>query len=135
MHTTNYTETFITVSPDTTAQAGTIPPKTGSVAQLQYVLLAEAPYTLTSDDLLFEVFARRNAIAEADRREARAAFFSKPKACLRASPLVKQFGWGVHHDAEGRVAIHGVGTDRYEELVAREDVKKRPGMRSERARP
>lgn len=133
MHTTNYHETFITVSPDTTAEAGTVPVKEGSIAQLQYALVSARPYAMTSDDLLFAVHALRNGIAEADRAEARAAFFSKGQACLRASPLVKQFGWGVHHDAEGRIALVGVESEDYRALDERADVKSIPGMRSKRA--
>lgn len=133
MHTTNYRETFITVSPDTKAEVGTVPAKEGSIAQLQHGLLAATPYALTSDDLLFEVHALRNGVAEADRAEARTVFFSKPQACLRASPLVKQFGWGLHHDAEGRVALIGMESDDYRALGQRADVKSVPGIRSKRA--
>ena len=133
MHTTNYHETLITVSPDTKAQAGTVPVKQGSIAQLQYALVSANPYVLTSDDVLFEVHARRNGIPDAERAEARAAFFSKGQACLRASPLVKQFGWGVHHDAEGRIALVGVESEDYRALSERADVKSVPGMRSKRA--
>ena len=88
---------------------------------------------MTSDDLLFEVYARRNGIADADRPVARAALFAKPQACLRASPLVKNFGWGLHHDSEGRVAAFGVETETYHALVSRADVTVVPGMRSRRA--
>ncbi|WP_196258691.1 DUF6157 family protein [Pelagibacterium limicola] len=132
MHTTNYTQTFITASPDTTVNFGKVPEKPGSIAQLQYALLSERPYEMTSDDLLFEVYAQRNGIDEAKRDEARAAFFSKPQACLRASPLVKQFGWGLHHDAEGRVAMVGVDTDAYREMTHRHDIKCVPGIRTKR---
>ena len=100
---------------------------------MQYALLRERPYTLTSDDLLFEVHARRNNIADSERQDAREAFFSKPQACLRASPLVKQYGWGLHHDGDGRVAAYGVGTDAYEELLRRSDLKVVAGMRSRKA--
>lgn len=131
--TTNYTDTFITASADSKATAGTVPTKPGTIAAEQYRLLSERPYQLTSDDLLFEVHAIRNGIAEADRTAERAAFFAKPKACLRASPLVKQFGWGLHHDAEGKVAAHGVETDAYRALANRADLKVVPGMRSSRA--
>ena len=130
--TTNYHRTFITVSPDSTAEAGRVPPREGSIAQLQYALLAAQPYQLTSDDLLFAVHARRRAIPESEWAEARGAFFSKPQACLRASPLVKQFGWGLHHDAAGRVALHGVETERYRALSADPDITCLRGMRSKR---
>lgn len=118
MGSTNYRKTFIAVAEDSTATAGTVPGTPGSVAALTYELISAAPYTLTSDDVLFAVHATRRGIAEEDRARAREEFFAKPQACLRASPLGKTFGWGIHHDAEGRVALYGVETERYAELSA-----------------
>lgn len=132
MSTTNYANTFIAVSPDSSATIGDTGPKPGSVAALQLELLQARPYGLTSDDLLFEVYARRNAVADADRAAARAAFFGKPQACLRASPLVKKHGWGIHHDADGRVAAVAVESAAYTELKARTDLKQTVGIRSAR---
>ncbi|MBO9642233.1 MAG: hypothetical protein J7603_03835 [Pseudacidovorax sp.] len=131
--TTNYIETFIAVSPDCTASRGEVPSKAGSIAQLQHQLLTAQPYHFTSDDLLFEVHAIRHAVAPEDRAQARAAFFSKPQACLRASPLVKQFGWGLHHDAESKVAAYDVATEAYRELITRKNLKIVAGMRNHRA--
>lgn len=133
MNTTNYVDTFITVASDCPATRGETPSKPGSIAALQLELLQAQPYRLTSDNLLFEVHARRNGIADADRASARAAFFARSQACLRASPLVKTHGWGLHHDAEGRVAAYGVETDAYRELATRADLKQVAGMRSRRA--
>jgi hypothetical protein len=130
---TNYKDTFITISPDSAATHGKVPAAAHSVAGMQYALLQERPYTFTSDDLLFEVHVRRNNIADAERQGAREAFFSKPQACLRASPLVKQYGWGLHHDGDGRVAAYGVGTEAYRELLRRSDLKIVAGMRSRKA--
>lgn len=132
--TTNYAETFITVSPDNLATTGQIPPKAGSVAQIQHQLLSEQPYRYTSDDLLFEVHAVRNDIAPDERVQARVAFFAKPQACLRASPLVKQYGWGIHHDAESKIAAVAVETDAYREFSTRKGLKIVAGMRSQRAK-
>ena len=133
MKSTNYFDTFITVSGDCPMAAGKGPAKEGSVAGLQYRLLRERPYSLTSDDLLFEIYALRNGVAEPDREKARKAFFSKPQACLRASPLVKQFGWGLHHDEAGRLAAYGVETAEYRKLAARSDLKVVPGMRNRKS--
>jgi hypothetical protein len=130
--TTNCANTLITPAPDS-AIASTVPPRPGTVAQLQHALLTAEPYRYTSDDLLFEVHAIRHGIAPADRGAARSALFAKPQACLRASPLVKQFGWGIHHDAEGRVALHARDSADYEALAARPDMKLVPGMRQRRA--
>ena len=132
MKTTNYADTFIAVSADSPVTAADMAPKPGSVAAMQLELLHAKPYGLTSDDLLFEVHARRAEIAEADRAEARARFFSKPQACLRASPLVKKHGWGIHHDMQGRVAAVAVESDDYAKLKARGDLKQTIGMRSSR---
>ena len=132
MHTTNYVNTFILVSPDSAADAARVPDKPGSVAAMQYEKLAASPSAMTSDDLIFAVFVERNGIAEADWPAARAAFFSKGQPCLRSSPLVKSFGWGVHHDEKGRIALYGVGTPEYRALAAREDLAGLPGLRSKR---
>lgn len=87
MHTTNYVNTLITVSPDTKAVAATAPP-TGkaSVAELQFVMMHGHDYELTSDDVIFEVFAERKGIAGEDRKAARDQFFSNGQSCLRTSP-------------------------------------------------
>lgn len=132
MSTTNYTDTFVAVSPDSSATVADTGPKPGSIAAIQLELLRAQPYDLTSDDLLFEVYARRNAVAAADRASARAAFLGKPQACLRASPLVKKHGWGIHHDADGRVAAVAVESEAYAELKTRTDLKQTVGMRSRR---
>ena len=133
MHSTNYRNTLITVSPDTSADQAHIPDRPGTIAALQYALLANHPYAMTSDDLIFEVHAIRSGIDEAKRQEARTQFFSRGQACLRSSPLVKQFGWGIHHDDSGRIALVAIGSPEYEALLERSDVSVVSGMRSKRA--
>lgn len=130
---TNYRDTFITVSPDTTATRGGESPKPGSIAEIQLRLLRAAPYRLTSDELLFAVHVERAGIADEDRAAAWEAFSARSHACLRASPLVKQYGWGLHHDADCRVAAFGVETDAYRDFQSRDDLKVVPGIRSSRA--
>jgi len=126
MHSTNYRDTLITVSADCPVPGGTIPEKPGTIAAVQHALLAE-PYALTSDDLLFETYRARGG------DKSREEFFAKPQACLRASPLVKQFGWGLHHDGDGRVALVDPQGAAYRRLLDDTAVKKTPGMRSKRA--
>lgn len=87
---TNYTGTFIQVADDCPTEAAELPPvggKAPTVAALQYALISEHPYEYTSDDVLFEVYATRQAIPAAGRADARQAFFVKDQACLRSSPL------------------------------------------------
>jgi hypothetical protein len=125
MHSTNYRDTLITVSTDCPVPGGTIPEKPGTIATVQHALLA-TPYAMTSDDLLHETHRARGGEM---RRE---DFFAKPQACLRTSPLVKQFGWGIHHDGEGRIAAVAMERAEYRRLLDDPGVKKVAGMRSKR---
>ena len=132
MHSTNYYNTLILASPDSVTLEGKTDFRSGSVAARQYEMIMRSLHLLTSDDVIFGVFADRNNIVEADRSEARRRFFSRAQVCLRASPLVKTYGFGIYHDAQGHVALYGVEATRYQELVDRENVKKIYGMRSKR---
>ena len=135
MHTTNYFDTFIAVAPDTAATAATEPPQrpTPSVAELTYRMIAEHPYGFTSDDVIFGVWADRRGIAEDERESARAEFFAKGQPCLRSSGLGKRYGWGVHADAEGRVAVVPMDSDEYARLASGEGgVSVTRAMRSSR---
>jgi Family of unknown function (DUF6157) len=131
---TNYFNTFIAISEDCPAAGGEVPPTKGekSVVQLQYEMIAGAPYAYTQDDVLFEVFALRSGVDAADKRQAREAFFAKGQPCLRASPLGKRYGWGVHSDASGRVAIYGAESDTYQRLTHDPGVTQLKAMRSKR---
>jgi len=130
MNSTNYRDTFITVSGDCPAPGGE-QPKAG-IAAVQHAILTERPpYSLTSDDLLFETEKERKGLV--GTAQERAAFFAKPQACLRASPLPKRHGWGIHHDGEGRIALVPAGSPEYERLCSAGNLKVVPAMRNKRA--
>lgn len=65
---------------------------------------------------------------------AREAFFSKGQPCLRSSPLAKRYGFGIHCDAEGRVALVPLGSAEYRAFLEDKGVKKIKAMRSGRKR-
>jgi len=139
LHTTNVLNTFIRVAEDCPARRGEEPQPRGSkptVGTLQYAMIAGAPYTYTSDDVVFATSARGRALdSKATKKErslAREAFFAKGQACMRASPLGKRFGWGVHANAEGRIAIYAVDSKRYQALAADPDITQTRAMRSRR---
>lgn len=141
MHSTDYADVFIAIAPDSDAERGTAPRETAtpSVAFRAFRMIHENPYRYTSDDVIFTVHADRNGIPAADRAAARAAYFSKGQACLRSSDLGKRYGWGVHSDAQGRVALYGVETSEYREFVSGarlgcdgRPVMVKPAMRSRR---
>ncbi len=135
MHTTNYKDTFIAVADDCPARTGEVPPAKGahkSVANLQFEWVGNHPYRFTSDDVLFQVYAIRNDLTPEELDEARERFFSKGQPCFRASPLTKRYGWGVHSDSDGRIAIYGRETEAYERFMNSKDVKVVKAMKSSR---
>ena len=135
IHTTNYRNTFIEVAEDSPAGKAEIPgTRNGkeTVASLQYKLIHDNPYRLTSDDVLFQVHAQRNELTDDELEDARKEFFSKGQACLRASPLTKRYGWGIHNDADGKIALVARETEEYERLLQDPDIRKVRAMRSSR---
>lgn len=133
IHTTNYYNTFIEVAEDTKASCGTIPVSKSdktTIAEIQYKLLVNNPYKFTSDDILFKVFSERNDLTKEEYEKARKQFFSKGQPCFRSSPLTKVYGWGVHADKEGRLAIFGMETEEYNKFLKDPTIKMVKAMRS-----
>lgn len=133
IHTTNYFDTFIEVAPDTKATAGTPPITRGdkkTVAALQYEIIRNAPYQFTSDDVLFQVFAYRYDLLKTEHPQHRADFFSKGQACMRASPLTKTHGFGIHCNADGKLALYGMETATYQHFIQDDSITKIKAMRT-----
>jgi hypothetical protein len=133
IHTTNYFDTFIEVAEDTKVTSGTKPASKDdkkTIAEMQYELLADNPYKFTSDDLFFQVFADRNDLTKTEYKQAREQFFSKGQPCFRASPLTKTYGFGVHADSNGKVAIYGMETEQYEKFQNGPKLNKTKAMRT-----
>lgn len=124
-HTTNYTNAFIEVAEDCPATTSRRPPEKEpkTAAQIQYEMLISAPYRFTSDDVVHESGGKRKGIS-------REEFFSKGQPCLRSSALGKRYGWGIHSDDTGKVAIYAVDSDDYQRLAADETVQHIKAMRS-----
>jgi hypothetical protein len=133
IHTTNYTNTFIEIAEDCPAIQGEVPPikgNTETIAGIQYDMISKNPYKYTSDDILFRVYAKRNDLTESEQEEARKEFFSKGQPCFRASPLTKRYGWGIHCDQNGKVAMYSYGTDEYNRHLSNKEIKSLKAMRS-----
>lgn len=117
----DYVDTFIAVADDGTAITGTKPPSrpdNPSVVSRMFQMISEHPYRYTSGDIIFTVFADRRGVPEHERAAARDEFYSRSQACLRSSDLGKRYGWGIHADAEGRIALVGVETPDYAEFIS-----------------
>lgn len=133
LHTTNYFSTLIEVAEDCKLAAGTPPPESlekPTIALLQFQKLAGASYEHTSDALLFTIWAERNNVTAVEKEAARETFFSKGQPCMRASPLPKNWGWGIHFDGDGKMAMLGRETETYRRLQENETVVKVKAMRS-----
>jgi len=136
MKSTNYYNAFIEVAEDCLADRAEIPQSRNdqkTVAQLQFEMIAHHPYAYTSDDVLFAVHATRKEISPAGIAE-KEAFFAKPQACFRASPLGKRYGWGVHYNAEGKMALYAVESGEYERFRNHPDLEHTRAMRNKRAK-
>lgn len=134
MHTTNYYNTFIEIAEDCPIASAEVPPLKGeapSVANLQFDMIMHNPYKYTSDEVVFEIFALRKGI-DSHKDEERAAFFSKGQPCLRASPLTKRYAWGIHYDAEGRMALYPAESVEYQQFAQDSALKHTKGMKSKR---
>lgn len=120
----SYTNTFIEAADDCPETSGVAPPVRGdnpTVAVLEYELLSKNPYKYTRDELLFVVHVTRLGLTPADLKQRgsqiHAELFSKEHACMRASPLPKRYGWGIHHDEHGRIALVSRGSPEYVAFV------------------
>lgn len=135
MHTTNYFNTLIEIAEDCPTAEGEVPPTKNkkSVANYQYEMLLENPYTYTSDEVLFTIHAIRKEFPNGDWDKQREIYFSKGQPCFRASPLPKRYGWGVHANADGKIALINANSTEYQALLADESVAKKKAMRSKRA--
>lgn len=132
-HTTNYYNTFIAVADDCPTSIGEAPPTKGdikTVANIQFDMVNKNPYKYSSDDVLFHVFAHKNDLTESELEKGKEVFFSKGQPCFRASPLTKRYGWSVHNDKEGKIALFSVESAEYQNFIKKDDLKVVKAMKS-----
>jgi len=124
-HTTNYYDTFIETAEDCPALTAGIPPlkEPKSAARIEYEMLINSPYRYTSDDVLYESNGNRRGISRED-------FFSKGQPCFHSSALTKRYGWGIHCDKDGKIAIYAVESDEYSKFAGDNAVEHLRAMRS-----
>ena len=133
-----YANTFISVAEDCRATTGEVPPGRGTgptVAGVQHAMLAGEPGRWTQEDVLIASapgVRGRTDLAPGELERLTAEYFAEPRACLRASPLGKTYGWGLHYDAEGRITLHAVGSESYQRLAADPELTQLRAMRSKR---
>ena len=135
----NLVNQFIEIASDSPTQQSIMPQmKNGkpTIASIEYELLSSKPYAYTLAELKFATYVKHKQISAEDLKahgkQLREAFFAKPHACMRASPLTKQYGWGAHYDRKGGIAIYPVESDEYQRFVKDKNIKKFSAMRSKR---
>jgi hypothetical protein len=132
----NYYDTLIEVAEDCPATKGQVPQARGgkkTKAVVEYELLVRHPYTYTEEDIAFEVYAAVHDIAKVSRPKEREKFLGKGHPHLRVSALAKRYGWGIHNNAEGKVALVAVESPEYERLIKDPRTAKVKAFRSTRA--
>ena len=129
MTTTNLPNTFIAVSDDCPVFVAEIPParEPKSIPQMEYEMLIDNPYKYTSDDVLYVANGERRGVS-------REEYFARIQPDFRLSPLVKRYGWGVHIDNEGKIALYPVGSGEYEMYTSDTSLRQLKGNRSYRKR-
>ena len=80
---------------------------------MQYNHIKKNPYKYSSDDIIFMIYAKRNNLKEKNKE----LFFSKGQPCLRSSPLVKRYGWGIHFNSNGKIALVEQNSIEYSHLL------------------
>jgi len=116
----NYYDTLVEVAEDCPASVAHVPQPRGgrkTKAVVEYELLAEHPYTYTEEDIAFGVYAALHDIAKAIWPTERKRFLSKGHPHLRVSALAKRYGWGIHNNAEGKIALIAVESPEYKQLL------------------
>jgi hypothetical protein len=102
-------------------------------AVVEYELLIKDPYTYTEEDIAFEVHTVLHDIPKASRPKEREKFLSTGHPHLRVSALAKRYGWGMHNNAEGKVALIAVESPDYKRLMKDPRTTKVKAFRSTRA--
>jgi hypothetical protein len=132
----NYYDTLLEIADDCPATEGQVPQARSvkkTKAVVEYELLIKDPYTYTEEDIAFEVHAVLHDIPKASRPKEREKFLSKGHPHLRVSALAKRYGWGIHNNAEGKVALIAVDSPEYERLMKDPRTTKVKAFRSTRA--
>ena len=108
--------TFVLIAPDSSAEKAVVPDGKADklpIHVIQYQLLTHNPYVYTHETLIYETHIRHKQINNPDKRAIWDNLFQKGQACMRASALPKKYGWGVHYNEEGKIALYAVESAEY----------------------
>jgi Family of unknown function (DUF6157) len=132
----NYYDTLIEVADDCPVSEAQVPQARGAKktkAVAEYEVLVNHPYEYTEEDIAFETYAVLHDIPKAIWPTERKKFLSKGHPHLRVSALAKRYGWGIHNNAEGKIALIAVESPEYKQLMNDPRTIKIKAFRSKRA--
>jgi len=135
-----YRDTFISVADDCSAEGAEIPPaeyrgKPTQAAQ-EFAMMHGHDFEHTMSEVQSSIWVERKGGSDlsADERDALTAeYFSTGRACFRASPLAKRYGWGFVFDADGKVALVASDSDEYAAHAGDDDLDQLKAMKSRRS--
>ncbi len=133
IHSTNYKNTFISVAEDYNKEISKTPElkiEKPTIAALQYDLLIKNPYKLTSDEILFQIYAERKQLSNSQMEQEKEVYFSRGQACFQASPLCKTHGFGVHFDKDMKMALYPMEMPEYKNFKIDKNLKQEKAMRT-----
>ncbi|PKH02447.1 hypothetical protein CXF72_11615 [Psychromonas sp. MB-3u-54] len=100
-------ETLILISEDAHSTVAIIPEDDGTIHRISYEVLIQNPYKYSESEFHHEVHVvRRN------RTDLRIESYN-----IRRSKLLKRFGWGIHLNSNGKLALVGANSDEYQNLA------------------
>lgn len=134
-----YESTFISVAADCAADAAEVPPALyrgkPTIAAQEFEMLHDQPFVHTMSEVLSSIWVARKGGEEMsdDERDALTEeYFSEGRACFRASPLAKRYGWGFVFDGDGKVALVASDSPEYEAHATDSSLEQLAAMRSSR---
>ncbi|HXB04204.1 MAG TPA: DUF6157 family protein [Candidatus Angelobacter sp.] len=131
----NY-DTLIEVADDCPTKQAQVPQTRGgkkTKAAIEYEIFIKHLYSHTEEDIAFETYAVLHDIPKEIWPKERKKFLSKGHPHLRVSPLAKRFGWGIHNNVAGKIALIAVESSRYKQLLGDPHTTKVKAFRSTRA--
>jgi hypothetical protein len=117
-------EELIEMASDSTAVRGEVPPDNGmrkTIPRISYEVLADNPYRFDEREFYHEVH-----IVRCGRPNLKIENYN-----IKRLALVKRYGWGIHRNAGGKLALVACESSRYKELQADPQVKRTKAYRNQ----
>jgi hypothetical protein len=116
-------EELMRVAENCPVRKGTEPPddrKSKTISRIKFEVLSENPYKFTEYEFFFHV---HYVIRKKTNLKIQSYI-------LQRVALARKWGWGIHRDGNGKLALVGCETDKYRQLADDPSVKKTKAWRA-----